>query len=64
MRTPLPKRFYKDVAVAAGEGGFAVQLDGKPVKTPGKALLVLPTEQAAAAGRRRIRRAGRDARPG
>ena len=47
MRTPLPKRFYKDVAVAEGEGGFIVQLDGRAVKTPGKALLVLPTEAAA-----------------
>ena len=47
MRTPMPKRFYKDVTVAAGEGGFVVQLDGKSVKTPGKALLVLPTERAA-----------------
>ena len=47
MRTPLPKRFYKEVSVAAGEGGFAVHLDGKAVKTPGKALLVLPTERAA-----------------
>ena len=47
MRTPLPKRFYKDVAVAAGEGGFVVQLDGKGVKTPARALLVLPTERAA-----------------
>jgi chaperone required for assembly of F1-ATPase len=47
MRTPLPKRFYKEVAVAAGEDGFVVHLDGKPVKTPGKALLALPTEGAA-----------------
>jgi len=47
MRTPQPKRFYKDVAVAVEEGGFVVQLDGKPVKTPGKALLLLPTETAA-----------------
>jgi len=47
MRTPLPKRFYKDVAVAKGEGGFVVKLDGKAVRTPGKALLVLPAESAA-----------------
>lgn len=47
MRTPQPKRFYKDVTVAEGGGGFTVQLDGRPVKTPGKALLVLPTEAAA-----------------
>jgi chaperone required for assembly of F1-ATPase len=47
MRNPQPKRFYKDVTVAEGGGGFTVQLDGRPVKTPGKALLVLPTEAAA-----------------
>ncbi|TPL94887.1 ATP12 family chaperone protein [Mesorhizobium sp. B2-3-12] len=48
MKTPLPKRFYKEVSVAPVEGGFAVHLDGKPVRTPGKALLALPTEAAAA----------------
>jgi len=47
MRTPLPKRFYKDVAVAAGQGGYGVTLDGRAVKTPGKAPLILPTEKAA-----------------
>lgn len=47
MRTPLPKRFYKEVSVAPVEGGHAVQLDGKPVRTPGKALLALPTAAAA-----------------
>ena len=47
MKQPLPKRFYKDVAVAEDERGFVVHLDGKPVKTPGKAPLVLPTEAAA-----------------
>lgn len=47
MRTPMPKRFYDEVKVAKAEGGFVVQLDGKPVKTPGKAPLVLPTERAA-----------------
>lgn len=47
MRTPLPKRFYKTVSVADMPEGFAVQLDGKPVRTPGKALLVLPTHEAA-----------------
>ncbi|MGX5828623.1 ATP12 family chaperone protein [Mesorhizobium sp. 43Arga] len=47
MKTPLPKRFYKTASVAPMEGGFAVHLDGKPVRTPGKALLALPTEAAA-----------------
>ncbi|TGT44480.1 ATP12 family chaperone protein [Mesorhizobium sp. M8A.F.Ca.ET.165.01.1.1] len=48
MKTPLPKRFYKEVSVVPVEAGFAVQLDGRPVRTPGKALLALPTEAAAA----------------
>ncbi|BAV45186.1 ATP12 ATPase [Mesorhizobium loti] len=47
MKTPLPKRFYKAVSVVPVEDGFAVHLDGKPVRTPGKALLALPTEAAA-----------------
>ncbi|TSE11922.1 ATPase [Mesorhizobium intechi] len=47
MKTPLPRRFYKTASVAPIEGGFAVHLDGKPVRTPGKALLALRTEAAA-----------------
>ncbi|QND64866.1 ATPase [Mesorhizobium loti] len=48
MKTHLPKRFYKTVSVVPADDGFAVHLDGKPVRTPGKALLALPTEAAAA----------------
>lgn len=47
MKRPLPKRFYKDVSVAPEGQGFAVLLDGKPVRTPGRALLVMPSEPAA-----------------
>jgi chaperone required for assembly of F1-ATPase len=47
MKTQLPKRFYKDVSVAPVEEGFAVHLDGKPVRTPGKVILSLPTGKAA-----------------
>jgi chaperone required for assembly of F1-ATPase len=43
------KRFYKGVSVGPGENGFAVLLDGKPVRTPGRNLLLLPTERLAAA---------------
>jgi chaperone required for assembly of F1-ATPase len=43
------KRFYKDVSIAAADAGFAVLLDGKPVKTPARNGLVLPTEQLALA---------------
>ena len=38
-----PKRFWSDVAVAPAEGGFSVALDGRPVRTPLKAPLVVPT---------------------
>jgi chaperone required for assembly of F1-ATPase len=47
MQKPLPKRFYTEVSVAEGEGGFAVQLDGKPVKTPAKNPLAVPTASLA-----------------
>lgn len=45
----LPKRFYKEASVAERDGGFAVQLDGRNVKTPAKRDLVLPTRAAAEA---------------
>lgn len=48
MRTPVVRRFYDKVTVGPGAEGFVVLLDGKPVRTPGKAVLALPTEAAAA----------------
>lgn len=45
----LPKKFYRDVTVAARGGGYAVHLDGRPLRTPGKLVLVLPTSAMAAA---------------
>lgn len=47
MQKPLPKRFYKEVSVVEGEGGHAVHLDGRPVKTPAKAPLAVPTARLA-----------------
>ena len=41
------KRFYKDTGVDEGEGGFRVLLDGKPMRTPAKATLVVPTRALA-----------------
>ncbi len=36
-------RFYKDVGIEKeAEGSFSVRLDGKPVRSPGKALLAVP----------------------
>lgn len=43
------KRFYKETAVEAGEGGWRVLLDGKPMRTPAKSVLVVPTEPLAEA---------------
>ncbi|RID92934.1 ATPase [Gemmobacter lutimaris] len=44
-----PKRFWKSASAEAVDGGFAVHLDGRAVKTPAKAALVLPTRALAAA---------------
>jgi len=44
------KRFYKTASAAPAErGGYAVLLDGRPVRTPAKATLTLPAEPLAAA---------------
>lgn len=48
MKTPLAKRFYERAEVVATPDGFAVHLDGKAVRTPGRAVVLLPTEAAAA----------------
>lgn len=37
------KRFYKEAAVDTGDGGHRILLDGKPMRTPAKAVLVVPT---------------------
>jgi chaperone required for assembly of F1-ATPase len=44
-----PKRFWTDVTVDGGAGGFSVLLDGKPIRTPAKAPLALPTAALAEA---------------
>src|SRR5581483_10739930 len=49
MRPPLPKRFYKTVSVGEEQDGFAVLLDGRPVRTPAKRPLVLPARELASA---------------
>lgn len=43
------KRFWKDVAVAADADGWGIRLDGRPVRTPMRAPLVVPTEPLAGA---------------
>ena len=41
------KRFWKDVAVERAGEGWTVRLDGREVKTPARAALVVPTERLA-----------------
>ena len=48
-RTPLRSRFYKTASAVEAEGGFAVALDGKPIRTPGKNALVAPNRALAEA---------------
>jgi chaperone required for assembly of F1-ATPase len=43
------KRFYQKAQPATRAGGYAVTLDGKPIKTPGKRDLFVPSEALAAA---------------
>ncbi|HEX7200365.1 MAG TPA: ATP12 family protein [Dongiaceae bacterium] len=43
------KRFYKETAVDTGDGGHRVLLDGRPMRTPAKAVLVVPTRPLAEA---------------
>ena len=43
------KRFWKDVAVEQEEGGWGIRLDDKPVRTPARAPLIVPSEKLAEA---------------
>jgi len=43
------KRFWKEAKVVPSGTGFAVELDGRPVRTPAKQPLVVPTQAIAAA---------------
>ena len=49
MRPQLRKRFYKTVTVEPQGGGYAVLLDGRPVKTPARRTLAAPTPALAQA---------------
>ena len=47
MNAWVAKRFWNDVTVVQQEDGYAIQLDARPVKTPAKALLVVPSREMA-----------------
>lgn len=42
------KRFWKEASIAADDNGFRIELDGRPVRTPAKTLVVVPTRAMAA----------------
>jgi chaperone required for assembly of F1-ATPase len=41
------KRFWQGVAVARADGGWTIELDGRPVRTPARAALVVPNRALA-----------------
>lgn len=43
MSNWAPKRFWSRVTVTETDGGFGIALDDKPVNTPSKTRLILPT---------------------
>lgn len=49
MSTWKQKRFWEQVQVTESDTGFSVELDGRSVKTPAKAGLILPTRAMAEA---------------
>jgi len=57
------KRFWKDVAVVKQEGGWTIALDGKPVRTPARAALILPRQALADAVAEEWRSSGEQVEP-
>lgn len=49
LRAPPPKRFYKSVGIEKHPSGYAILLDGRPMKTPAKRAFAVPTEGLALA---------------
>jgi len=47
MAKKAAKRFYKEVTIAPFHDDWVVQLDGRTLKTPGKIILLVPTQKAA-----------------
>jgi chaperone required for assembly of F1-ATPase len=46
-RGPRRKRFYTEAGAVEAEGGFAVTLDAKPIRTPSGRQVIVPTRQIA-----------------
>jgi chaperone required for assembly of F1-ATPase len=48
-RAPQRKRFYAGAGVTEADGGFAVTLDGRPIKTPSGRIVAVPSRALAEA---------------
>ena len=57
------KRFWKEVTVEREDGGWEIRLDGRPVRTPARAPLKVPSQQLAEAIAEEWRRVGEDVHP-
>lgn len=58
------KRFYKEASIRRGDGGDEVLLDERPVKTPSRRLLALPSAALAEAVAAEWNSQGEEVRPG
>jgi len=57
------RRFYKEAAFVQADGGYALLLDGRGVKTPGRVALAVPTPALAEAIAQEWRRQGEEIDP-
>ena len=57
------KRLYKEAATGPAEGGYAILLDGKPIMTPGRRRLIVPTRALAEGIASEWREQGESIRP-
>ena len=48
-RVPQRKRFYSEAGIAEANGGFAITLDGRPIKTPRGRQVIVPVKEIAQA---------------
>ena len=49
LRKNLPKRFWKEVTIVEGEGGYGILIDGRPTRTPSQQSHRLPSAALAEA---------------